>query len=173
MGSLEEQIEEKAADLLASHDKWKEVADNLQSDEFGDEAAGAVSVVAPENNLRRADDAEDGLPSALKAFALAMNVLSYLSTDHGVATDFSPAPPQRIAQKLHNGTPRQRKIAREEATRLGIIPVQVVGRGILTEDERAAISDKTVRPPGGAGISGGCGWKAGGNVMRSDGYGRL
>lgn len=75
-----------------------------------------------------------------------MNVLSYLSTDHGVATDFSPAPPHRIAQKLHNGTPRQRKIAREEATRLGIIPIQVVGRGILTEDERAAISDKTVRP---------------------------
>jgi hypothetical protein len=145
-GFVRRAIEEKVADLLASHDKWKEAADDLQSGDFGNEAAGAISVVTPENNLRRADDAEDGLPSALKALALAMNVLSYLSTDHGVAVDFSPAPPQRLAQKLRNGTPRQRKIAREEAARLGIIPIQVVGRGLLTDDERMAISDKTVRP---------------------------
>ncbi len=145
-GFVKRAVDEKIEELIASSDTWNDVANEIQQGEFGAAAKEAVVTVAPENNLRRIDDVEEGLPSALKALGLVMNVLSYLSTDHGTATDYSPQPPLRLAQKLHSGTDRQRKAAREDAARLGIIPIHVVGRGILTDEERKALTDRTVRP---------------------------
>lgn len=145
-GFVKRAVDEKIESLLASHDTWNGIAHEIQHGEFGADVAGSVVTVTPQNNLRRIDDAEAGLPSALKALGLVMNVLSYLSTDHGIVTDFSPQPPLRLAQKLHSGTDRQRKTAREDAARLGVIPIQVVGRGILTDEERKTLTDRTVRP---------------------------
>jgi hypothetical protein len=145
-GFVKRAIEEKIDDLIASSDVWNGLSEELRSGEFGRGAAKSVVTVAPKNNLGRIEDAEAGLPSALKALGLAMNVLSYLSTDHGRVNDFSPQPPQRLAKTLHNGTERQKRAAREEAGRLGILPIYVIGRGVLTDEERTALTDRTVKP---------------------------
>lgn len=149
-GFVRRMTEEKVAGLLASHDTWTRLAEEMNQSEAGHAGGRHFTTVAPENDAKRADDAEEGLPSALTALGMVMSVLSYLSTDHGttapVATDYSPAPPQRLAQKLRVGTEKQRRLAREEAFRLGIIPIQVVGRGILSDEERGALTDREVRP---------------------------
>lgn len=145
-GFVRRMIEEKVAGLLASHDVWNGIADAMNDSDAGHAGGRHFTSVATENNAHRADDAEEGLPSALKALGMVMSVLSYLSTDHGTVTDYSPAPPQRLAQKLRNGTEKQRRQAREDAFRLGIIPIQVVGRGILSDEERGLLTDREVRP---------------------------
>lgn len=149
-GFVRRMTEEKVAGLLASHETWTRLADEMNDSEKGHADGRHFTTVAPNNNAKRADDAEKGLPFALKALGMVMSVLSYLSTDHGtaapIATDYSPAPPQRLAQKLRSGTEKQRRLAREEALRLGVIPIQVVGRGILSDEERGALTDREVCP---------------------------
>lgn len=147
VGSFVRRItEEKVADLLASHEVWTGIAEAMNRGDAGHAQGRHFTSVAGDNNARRADDAEEGMPSALSALSITMSVLSYLSTDHGVSHDHAPAPPARLAQRLAKGTEKQRRQAREEAFRLGIIPIQVVGRGLLTDEERGALTDREVRP---------------------------
>lgn len=145
-GFVSRVTEEKLDSLRRQHGVWAGIVEQANASEIGRPAGRLFSEVAEQNNVARAATAEEVLPLTLKAVSLLMNVLCYLSTEHVQASDWSPRPPLKLQQRLNRGTGKQRRQAREDALRLAILPIRVVGRDVLTDAERAILSDRTVRP---------------------------
>lgn len=109
--------------------------------ENGHSAGRYFESVSKENNARRADNVEAGAAAAAEALSLIVNLMCYLSTEPETKRDYSPRPPRTLLDKVANGTERQKRVAREEMFRLGILPILVAGRG--SEPEGAVTGSAT------------------------------
>ncbi|WP_298842016.1 hypothetical protein [uncultured Salinicola sp.] len=124
-------VEARVAELLAHAESGnlRKAAEEINAHpEHGNAAGRHVVSVGERNNAIRADRHEEGAEAGAKALGLIVNLMCYLSTEPELDVDYSPRPPAKLAQKASTGSQRDRRNARAEMHRIGVLPIVVAGR---------------------------------------------